>query len=161
MKSYSNYKDIVCIPRADGTVFELPLYHAAKESSQICCFIMSGNIIEYGIAIRRYIFADRNFVPVGKGDFQCDSNKRKSLAEAKKNVKYASKYQFQSPETGDTIELVFSFVAESHIITLAQYLIPAAKAFFTSVQHLKRVGDDWKEIQIEPARIVENKPEEA
>ena len=159
MKTYSNYKDIVYIPRADGTVFELPLYHNAKESSQICCFIMSGNIIEYGIAIRRFIFADRNFVPIGKGDFQCDSNKRKSLAEAKKNVKYASKYQFTSPDTGDSIELIFSFVTESHIITLAQYLVPAAKAFFTSVQHLKRVGDSWEEISIEPAKIVDKKSE--
>lgn len=155
----SNFKDVIFIPRADGTIFELPLYHSAKESSQICCFIMSGNIIEYGITIRRYIFADRNFVPVGRGDFQCDCNRRKSLNDAKKNVKYASKYQFQSPETGDTIELVFSFVSEQHIITLAQYLIPAAKAFFVGVQHLKRVGDDWKEITIEPAKIVENKEE--
>ena len=98
-------------------------------------------------------------MPVGRGDFQCDCNRRKSLSDAKKNVKYASKYQFQSPETGDTIELVFSFVSEQHIITLAQYLIPAAKAFFVGVQHLKRVGDDWKEITIEPAKIVENKEE--
>ena len=148
---YSRFKDVLIID-SEGTKFSIPFYSQNKSVSQSLNFNIIGSLVGYSFTLRRYVYADRRFLPAGKGDFTCASNKRKSVDGQKTNVAY-SVYKFNNLQAGENYkEITVKFVFTDNLtMQFLDSLIKdsAGKALISSEFFIRKdCNSNWEAIEL-------------